>query len=84
MIPGAVIAPLGRRRQERLGRRDALCLQTKHVAGSCQGCARSLGDLAHVVEGGEAGIQILCGECCPCSAAERQQTGPDSGRRMNA
>ena len=82
MIGGVLETPKGRR-QERPGRREDVCLQTKHVAGSCQGCARSVGDLAHVADYKNEGLRILCGQCCPCAAAEDYQTGPDAGQRMN-
>ncbi len=84
MIAGGVAATPKERRQTRSALRGGLCVQTRHVSGPCLSCARSVADLAHVAEGGAEGIRIHCGQCCPCSAAERQQTGPDSGRRMNA
>ncbi len=81
MIAGGVAATPKERRQTRSERREAVCLQTKHVAGPCVGCARNVGDLAHVAEGGVEGIRILCGQCCPCSAAEHRQSGPDVCKR---
>ena len=56
---GGVAATSKERRQTRFERRVPLCLQTKHVAGSCRGCARSVGDLAHVVEDETAELKIL-------------------------
>ena len=82
MIGGVLETPK-ERRQERPGRREDVCLQTKHVAGSCLGCARSLGGPAHVADCKNEVLRILCGQCCPCAAAEHHQTGPDPGQRMN-
>jgi hypothetical protein len=84
MISGGVATTPKERRQTRSRSREAFCLQTKHVSGSCQGCARILVELAHIAEGENEGLRILCGECCPCAVGGRNQNGPDVGRRMNA
>ena len=68
------------RRQTRSGSRKGLCVETKHVSGPCLGCGQSVGDLAHVAYGGEGDLRILCFGCCPCTAAGRNQTGPESAK----
>ena len=76
-----MVAPTIRERRQTLpNQRSRLCVQTKHVSGPCQGCAQSVGDLAHVVDTGEGDLKILCSRCCPCAAAGRNQTGPESAK----
>ena len=81
---GGVAATPKERRNTRSGSRKGLCVETQHIAGSCQGCARNVGNLAHVVEDETAELKILCGDCCPCASAKIQHNRPSPGQGMDS